>query len=233
MKKRTLIPLLGISAFFVATFFTACYPGDDVSYSDLDLVTTAYDDQFDFKQAQTYYMYDSVVHIKDTLDDDNNVELGREFDDMILDLVKTNMSDYGYTLVTDPENNHPDLYLTVSAMASKNYVVYQYYPYYYWGWGWGWYYKDASETKGADYYGGWWGYYPPYWGGGYVTSYTVGSLIMNMHDVRDATPETDSIPTVWIGDINGLLGSSASTTQNRLDYNINKAFEQSPYLKNN
>ncbi|MCF8366254.1 MAG: DUF4136 domain-containing protein, partial [Bacteroidales bacterium] len=79
-----------------------------------------------------------------------------------------------------------------------------------------------------------WGwYYPPYWGGSYVTSYTVGTLIINMHDVRNATTVTDSIPTIWNCAINGLLGSSTSTTQNRLDYNINQGFKQSSYLQTN
>jgi hypothetical protein len=111
-------------------------------------------------------------------------------------------------------------------MATKNYSVYYYYPYYYYGWGWGWYYKNT------DYY--WWGgYYPPYWGGSYVTSYTVGTIILNMHDVKDATPETDSIPNLWVGALNGVMGSSASTTKNRLEYNINQAFKQSEYLKIN
>jgi len=226
MKRRTLFTLLGVTGLFISAFFTSCYPGDDVSYSDLDLVTTAYDKEMDFSQLQTYYLYDSVVHIKDTLDDDSNVDISRAFDDMILNLVKQNMADYGYQAVVDPQNNPPDVALTVSAMATKNTYVYYYYPYYYWGWGWGGYYKTTD-------YWGWGGYYPPYWGGGYVTSYTIGSLIMNMHDVRDATPETDSIPILWTGDINGLLGSSASTTESRLNYNINKAFEQSPYLKLN
>ena len=225
MKRRTLFALLGVTGLFISAFFTSCYPGDDVSYSDLDLVITAHDQDMDFNQLNSYYLFDSVVHIIDTLDEESNVEISRQFDGMILNLVKQNMNDYGYDLVEDPQNNPPDVALTVSSMATKNTYVYYYYPYYYWGWGWG-YYKSTA-------YYGWGWYYPPYWGGGYVTSYTIGTLIMNMHDVRDATPETDSIPTIWTGDINGLLGSSASTTESRLNYNINKAFEQSPYLKLN
>lgn len=229
MKKRTLFTLIGASGFFISVLFTACYPGEELSYSDLDLVATAYDQKADFTAFKTYYMPDSIVHLKDTLNLDNNVDISRAFDSYILDLVRTNMGNYGYTLEADPEDNPPDLFLTVSAMATENYSVYYYYPYYYYGWGWGWYYKN---TENADYYG-WGGYYPPYWGGAYVTSYTSGSLIMNMHDVHNATADTDSIPIVWIGGINGLIGSSTQTTANRLEYNINQAFTQSPYLKTN
>ncbi len=225
MNKRSFITLSAFAVLFVSVFFTSCYPGDDVSYADLDLVSTAYDQEFDYGQLKTYYLYDSVVHIKDTLDEDANVDLSRDFDKQILGLVKDNMNAYGYTFEADPENNQPDVAITVSAMATKNTYVYSYYPYYYWDWGWGWYYKNT------DYYGGWGWYYPPYWGGTYVSSYTVGTLIMNMHDVRNATAETDSVPTIWTGDINGLLGAGAASTQQRLDYNINQAFTQSPYLK--
>ena len=221
--------MAGFAGLMITILLSSCYPGDDVTYSDLDLVTTAYDEEIDFQQLQSYYLYDSVVHIKDTLDEDNNVDISREFDDLILDLVKQNMTDYGYAREEDPENNKPEVIVTVSAMATRNIAVYYYYPYYYWGWGWGWYYKN---TKNTDYYGWGW-YYPPYWGGSYITSYTVGTLVINMHDVRNATSETDSIPTVWTADINGLLGSSAATTQNRLEYNINQAFNQSEYLRQN
>jgi len=226
MKRRTLFTLLGVAGLFISAFFTSCYPGDDVSYSDLDLVITAHDQDMNFSQLNSYYLYDSVVHIKDTLDEDSNVDISREFDGLILNLVKENMNDYGYNYEEDPETNKPDVVVTVSAMASKNTYVYYYYPYYYYGWGWGWYYKDT------EYYGWGW-YYPPYWGGAYVTSYTVGTLIINMHDVRNATSITDTIPTLWNCAINGLLGSSSSTAINRLDYNINQGFKQSTYLQTN
>jgi hypothetical protein len=211
-----------MTVFALFALLHGCYPSDSVSYSDLDIVTTAYDTEFDFPETKTWYLYDSIVHLKDTLNPSNNVDLSREFDDLILDRIADNMDNYGYTRELDPEANPPDLVFTVSVMATKNFLVYNYYPWYYWDWGWGWYYKSSN----------YWGYYyPPYWGGTYVTSYTVGTLIMNMYDVRNATAETDSIPKVWNGDINGLLGSSASTTQRRLEVNIDQAFEQSSYLK--
>ncbi len=208
-------------ALIIATLY-ACYPGDTVTYADLDLVATAHDTDFDFTQVKTYYLYDSIVHLKDTLNPENNVDLSRQFDDFILDMVRNNMTAYGYVRETDPENNAPDLVFTLKAMGTKNYFVYSYYPSYYWDWGWGWYYKNT------DY---WYPYYPPYWGGTYITSYEVGSLIFGLHDVRNVTPTTDSIPIIWNADINGLLGSTAATLERRLEYGVNQAFEQSPYLK--
>jgi hypothetical protein len=53
---------------------------------------------------------------------------------------------------------------------------------------------------------------------------------MMMHDITELQQETDTIPVVWLGTINGLLGSNSNDTKNRLEYNINEAFKQSPYL---
>jgi len=221
-KKIQLTVILAFLA-FTGMFFASCYPSDSVSYSDLDLVGTLYDDEIDFKEFQTYVVPDTIVHLIDTTDDDNNVELGRDFDDQILNLVNQNMIDYGYVKETDPENNPPDIVLTVSATATENSQVWYWYPYY-WGWYWPYY-------KGTDY---WWGYYPPYWGGGsYVTTYTTGTIIMDMLNLKEyggLPPENDTLHSVWVGTINGLIGSSSSTTTNRLNYTINQAFEQSPYL---
>lgn len=222
MNKHLLtLSKISVMALIITGLF-ACYPDETVTYSDLDLVATSHDADFNFTQVKTYYLYDSVVHLKDTLNPENNVDLSRQFDQNILDMVRQNMTNYGYVLETEPESNSPDLIFTVKAMGTRNYFAYSYYPWYYWDWGWGWYYKSA------DY---WYPYYPPYWGGTYVTSYEVGTLIFGLHDVRNATPTTDSIPVIWNADINGLLGSTAATLEKRLEYGINQSFEQSPYLK--
>lgn len=222
MKKHLLIlSKLSVMALIMYGLY-ACYPDETVTYSDLDIVVTAHDADFNFTDVKTYYLYDSVIHLKDTLNPENNVDLSRQFDQDILEMVRQNMANYGYLLESDPEDNAPDLIFTVKAMGTKNYFAYSYYPWYYWDWGWGWYYKSA------DY---WYPYYPPYWGGTYITSYEVGTLIFGLYDVRNATSATDSIPIIWNADINGLLGSTAATLERRLEYNINQAFEQSPYLK--
>jgi hypothetical protein len=223
MKTKLRFFNAAVALMFIAIGFTACYPGDDVSYSDLDLLITDYDVKTNFASLSTYYMPDSVVHLKDTLDPSSNVDVSHDLDDFVLQKVRANMSAYGYTAEAEPSIHKPDIFLTVSVMATKNYNVYYYYPYY-WGWGWGWYYKSTD-------YWGW--YYPPGWGGTYVTSYTVGTLVMTMHDIRNATATTDTIPTIWTGAMNGLLGSSSSATKNRVEYNIDQAFTQSPYLKIN
>jgi len=57
---------------------------------------------------------------------------------------------------------------------------------------------------------------------------------MSMNDLRNVDAENDSIRVVWLGAINGLLGeTNKADIMNRLEYNIDKAFDQSSYLKQN
>lgn len=233
MEKKIQLTVILVFMAFTGMFLASCYPTDDVSYSDLDLVATIYDEDQNFNDFKTYIVPDTIVHLVDTVNEDNNVDITRQYDQYILNLVNQNMVNYGYVKETDPENNPPDVILAISAMASTNYNVWSWYPYYWYGYpGWGWYWP----YKGTDYWYGWYPGYPGYGGGTYVTSYTVGTIIMNMQDMtnyQNINPETDTIPTVWLGAINGLMGSSSTTTTNRLDYTINEAFTQSPYLKIN
>ncbi len=215
-------------AMMAMLFLSSCYPGDTVSYADLDLVTTVYDTKTNFQELSTFVMPDTIIQLKDTLNTGNNTNISRAYDNMILGRIKQNMLDNGFVVATDPENNPPDVILTISAMATTTTTVWYDYPYY-WGWygGWGWYYKSTG------YYPYWYPYYP--WGGAtYISSYTTGTLLMSMNDLRNVDAQNDSIPVIWLGAINGLLGeTNKADVVNRLQYNIDKAFEQSSYLKQN
>lgn len=231
MEKKIQITVLLVFMAFAGMFLASCYPSDSVTYSDLDVVGTLYDTEKDFKTLKTYALPDTIIHLVDTTDESNNVDISRKYDDQILSLVNQNMLDYGYTEEMDPLNNKPDVVVTVSAMATKNYNVWYWYPYYWYGYpGWGWY----KSTENTDYWYGWYPGYPTYPGWGTtVTSYTTGTILINMMDLSGfATidPEVDTIPIAWYAGINGLMGSSTSNTQSRIDYTINQAFEQSPYL---
>jgi hypothetical protein len=228
MMKKILLTISGLMATVAIMLLSSCYPGDTVSYADLDLVTTVYDTKTNFQELSTFVMPDTIIQLKDTLNTSNNTDLSRAYDDLILGRIKQNMLDNGFVEATDPENNPPDVILTISAMATTTTTVWYDYPYY-WGWygGWGWYYKSTG------YYDYWYPYYP--WGGAtYITSYSSGTLLMSMNDLRNVDAENDSIRVVWLGAINGLLGeTNKADIMNRLEYNIDKAFDQSSYLKQN
>ncbi len=221
--KKLISPLVPLGAILI--IISSCYPNNGTVYpSSLDTVLTLYDESVDFTQYKTYALPDSIVDVGDP-DDRDYVELTDKFDDDILNKVKSNLDALGYTQEPNPETNGADVFIFVSKVASKNYEAYSWWGY--WGW-----------------YPGW-GYYPPYgpgwnpwypWGGSTVVyTYTVGSILIDMFDPEKHDEANKTIGDVWRAGINGQLdsGSSDAATLERLNKNIDQAFEQSQYLKTN
>ncbi len=221
MKQRRLhgiillIPLIGL--------LSGCYP-DKLDYVDeYDLAGTLYDEGADFQSYATFHVVDTVIHLTEDGKDDPN--LNREHDEFILETIRQNMLDYGYTQVASPDSlNRPDVELLVQVTSQDFYTYYSYW-YNYWGWypGWGWWYPP-----------GWGGWYPGYpWYPGYISSYSTGTLIVEMLDTEIQPEPLDRPGMVWAGVINGLLSGNVQNTRARLDKQLNQLFVQSPYLKQN
>ena len=199
----------------VMLVINACYPGGADFVDQLDVVSTNYDDEFDFTPEITYSLPDCVVEIDDEDFDNPGNEIpdciSQQFSDEILKKIRENMTSYGFQEV-DVEDD-PDLIFLVSAMETTN-LYYFYNP----GWWWG-------------YYPGWgpgWGWYYPY-PPSYVTSYTTGTVLMQISDPDGI--EDERVPIHWNGIINGLLQGSNSSILSRIDRNVDQAFAQSPYLQ--
>ena len=198
--------------FYIAALglLQACYPSEDFFVEELDLVVTNYDQDEDYARFATFAVPDSVVRIGG----DGTEEEG-PFDELMLDLVRTNMQALGYVEETDPENNTPDLVVLVELLITDNTVVAPCWP----GWG-------------------WWSGWPPYWGPGWcggwpwvpVGSYTTGTVILDMIDVDGADMDEETFPIIWNGIINGLVTGSDASLESRIRTNINQAFDQSSYL---
>ncbi|MCK5068573.1 MAG: DUF4136 domain-containing protein [Bacteroidales bacterium] len=207
-----LIPLMGL--------LTGCYP-DKIDYVDeYDLAGTMFDEDADFSSYLTFHVLDTVMHLTEDKEDDPN--LSREHDEFILEEIRQNMRDAGYTEMVSPDSlNMPDLEIFVQVMSSDFYTYYSYwYDYWYWYPGWGYWYP------------GWGGWYPGYpWYPGYVSSYSTGTLIVEMLDTEATLDATDRPGMVWAGIVDGLLTNNTSNTKARLDKQINQLFEQSPYLQ--
>jgi len=206
-------------AFSLAGLLSGCYP-DKIDYVDeYDLAGTMYDEEADFSSFTSFHVIDTIMHV--TGDDEDDPNLGRENDEFILNLIRQNMLDLGYTEMANPDSlNRPDLELLVNAMTSDYYTYYSYW-YSYWGWygGWGYWYPG-------------WGYpgYPWYPGGGYYYSYSTGTLAIEMLDnTVEGGFELDRPDVVWVGLVDGILTSGSS--QGRLEKQINQVFTQSPYLQ--
>jgi hypothetical protein len=201
----------------VIVFITGCYP-DKIDYVDeYDVAGTKYDEEAVFSSYTTFHVLDTIMHLTDDGEDDPNFT--RQFDDLIIGLMRDNMIANGYTEMANPDSlNMPDLLLFVEALSSD---YYQYYG----GWGGYW-----------GYYPGW-GYpgypwYPSYpWYPTYVTSYSTGTLLVEMMDSKSYDPENNSAGMVWLGAVDGLLSSNKSGTRTRLEKQINQLFIQSEYLQ--
>jgi hypothetical protein len=195
MKKNMILLL------FAFILMVSCYPDKPLYYSDLDLVFTNYEKDFDFMSKGTYAIPDKIVKITGNLNDGESPEYIKEpYNSEILQTIESNMTAMGWTKAVDPES--ADLALLPAVWT--NTTVYYWYDY------WCWYY-----------------YYYCGWGYSYqaVSSYTTGTLVMALVAAGDDYVDPSG---VWVAACNGLL--SGAYDVKRVNTAINQAFEQSPYL---
>lgn len=215
-KINYFIILLGI---IILTY--GCYPGGPEYYSDLDLVSTDYSPAYwDNKDPfpKTYYMADSLGYIIDEDNPDNNDTIIFNDNKVVLEQIEMNMTALNYTrLDTIDEFNQPDLVLFSQVLVVKVTYGGYYDPWYPW-WG-----------------GGYYPYYPGY-GYGYVPfyySFSVGTVVIEMIDYASVDHVDKTFDVVWVVGIDGLLRESTNTNQQVVRDQIDKAFDNSPYLNGN
>ena len=210
--KKIILSFLAI--FLIPTsviLIEGCYPNNDITIEDSDIVFTTYNDSVNYGALSTYFMPDTVLPI---VDPDDPEDYSNPYQSLMLNTVASNMAAYGYTRV-DTTGNTPDVAVVLSVVTTTNVNVGWYYPY--WGYGWG-------------YWGGW--YYPYYPPIPYYTSYTTGTLVINMFHRQIVG--TDTITTqYWSAASNGILESSTSNMENRIKSVIDQAFIQTPQIKTN
>jgi len=199
--KHLVAPILGLGM-----LLAACHPSGAENISDLDTVATTHDATFDFAGAKTYSLPDRVVFITDSNPGGNPDRLPPDLEQLILGTINNEMTAIGYQQVNITQNPH--LTMTVGALKITNVSVY----YGYWCGYWGWYYPCYP-------------YYPPVVG---VSSYTVGSLIIDM--APNGTTSGNQYRGVWTAVIRGIQTGNNNTDRTRLVNGISQAFIQSPYL---
>jgi len=151
-KLRTAGIVLAVLIFGVASFLVACYPGDPLSVSDTDVVTTFYDKSEDFTTKMTYARPDIVIEIKgDSIDFS-----GTPNDLTIMNRIDANMAALGYTKV---DSSTADVIIG-AAVTTQDWV--------------------SGGCYGG--YWGWWGYPGWGWCYPVTYTYTTGTLIMVMWD---------------------------------------------------
>ena len=214
MKRLLFLSFIGL----FAQFLVSCYPGGADNVEEMDVAITNYDKNADFTKYTTFSLPDTIVYFVAKGETPNH-----EFDAQILQLVKDNFTQLGYSYIepTSEEDQQPSFIVTVSAFSNVNYYYGSDYWYNYWGWypGWNWY--------------GWdWPYFRPYypWGPVNVFSYRSGSIVIDMLDPSNVNESSNQVPVLWSGIADGIIAGSASSIQQRAEKQINQCFAQSPYL---
>jgi hypothetical protein len=208
--------LIGLPA--LAVLSMGCHPDEPTAPAQLDVVATAHDDTVNFASIGTFVMPDSVVAIVPPESVLTALPFDHTYDRLILDSVAAKLTALGYARLPsfDP-GNPPDIAVLIRGIAVRNTDVYVSYPW--WGY-WGWY--------------GWPCCYGPGWGVGYpivtATQYDVGSIVIDMWDLRRSDPSAQTVPDIWTAVLRGLLEGSAADAPTRIDIAIDRAFSQSPYL---
>ena len=200
--KHLVPPILGI-----CLLLAACHPTGAQYVTDLDTVATSFDPNFDFATPTTYQLPTSIPFI--TGDQDPAVRppdvLPADLTALILSTLDTEMTAQGYVNIGN-SHSAPDLKVTAAALKVTNISYY----YQYWCGYWGFYYSPCYP------------YYPPV----AVSSYTVGSLIVELTPFPgDATD--NRVPGVWTAIIRGVVTGNQSTDRSRLVNGISQAFSQS------
>lgn len=201
----------GVALLVLATgFFTACesYPDENDYVTEQLVAITAYNPDANFKTGQSYWVADSVTYISA----DNTIERVNVNTDSRLESLRSTIEqtikDHGMTLATSKEAATVGVTLT---LAKENNIIVSY-P-------WWWY--------GNCYYYFWGcGYYPyyPYSYPTVVGGYQVGTLTMDMFDIKDS-----DVKAMWTGIVRGLLISGRTDAE--VKSAINDCFNQTPALK--
>ena len=166
MKRLLFLSFIGL----FAQFLVSCYPGGADNVEEMDVAITNYDKNADFTKYTTFSLPDTIVYFVAKGETPNH-----EFDAQILQLVKDNFTQLGYSYIepTSEEDQQPSFIVTVSAFSNVNYYYGSDYWYNYWGWypGWNWIW---GPTWGP----GWGPSYP--WYPVTVYSYRSGSIVIDM-----------------------------------------------------
>ncbi len=214
MKRKLILyknRLLHFSILSLIGMLVSCNPQGAEVVEDLDMVGTAFSKNFDFSRVRTYYMPNEVLTIVDSSNQSSNVFLNTAFNQSILRQIATNLNSLGYTrLDTVTATQRPDVFVQVATLATTNTNIYydQWWDY------WGGYYSPYYPSYG---YGPGFSPYPRL----YASSYTTGTLIIEMTDPNNANVNANRIPSVWMASFQGLLSGSANSFQTRIEYGIN------------
>jgi len=158
-----------------------------------------------FKPLSSYYL-DPTVEVWH----DGEQQAPAAFPSGAAQIINTRMTAYGYTAGTPPPiGGVPGASVGLRASYFQNTFSY----YYSGGW--------------CTIYWGWYGCYPTW---GYAGSYSTGTVVLVMTDLRTNPPgPNDQRPILWVSGLYSVLQGQVTDTAN-FSSALTKAFDQSPYL---
>jgi hypothetical protein len=185
-------------------------PLDNITEEESRIYITNRDSSANFSTYKTYSIVDSVSVI------DNNRFAGKQttsWDLAIIAALRSAMESRGFVRVDKAQS--PDLGINISRLYSTT----------------------TNLVNLSDYYGGYGGYYDPYyWGyGGYNYYFppaygyyqsTEAMASIDILDLKNASG-SGSIKGVW----NGLIRGSGIFNSNTVNSQVTALFDQSPYIK--
>jgi Domain of unknown function (DUF4136) len=207
------VRLLGATV-AMAVLMPACYATDynSVATNPSGVVITVVDRGPALVTARTFALPDTVVEIpvgSNTLD--------HVSDQQIVANVRAHMVALGWQDVGINPAATPDVILLIAAAT-----------------------RIETGVAYVDWFGAWG--YLPYWGpsvdGGWIWgvpagavpyAFQAGTILISMLDRRSPNPTLRSIPLLWSAGIDGVVTTTANTTERALA-GIDQAFVQSPYL---
>ncbi len=188
----------------LAILLAGCTPGGPESESDLGMVVTAKIPGAEYGDLQTFAMPDTVLILD--VDDSTAEPVDPTYNPVILEELRAQMVAAGFQDVSpDTATVTPDVWVICGAIQSEV-----------------WYYSYDS--------GYWWGYYPP---PATVQNFTQGTVLWQLMDMRavQGGGANDTIASIWLAGVNGVLQKSESTTESGIRTGIRQAFTQSPYIQ--
>jgi hypothetical protein len=207
---KRLLP--GIAVMLLIMTGCAKEPLDNLTSDEARLYITNRNDSVSFASYGTFRITDSVAVISNNQLQEH---ARTSYDAQLIEAVASQLTQKGYTRVQ--AGTTPDIGITINRI-----------------------YNDYSGVISyPDYWGGFGGYWDPfYWGypgygyyfPGIIGTYTVtdGAVSIDMFDVKNAA-SNNSLRFLW----NGLIRGSGTFVQGTVNSSVQALFDQSPYLTRN
>lgn len=187
-------------------------PLNHINDDESRLYITNHDSTADFAAYHTFSVADSVAVI---VNNQLKEKSTNAFDQQLISETISRMEQQGYTWVSRDDN--PDLVINISRVYNDYTGLIDY----------------------SNYYGGYYGYFDPYYWGypGYswyfppiygVYTLRDGGINLDMFDAKDAQA-TGELRLVW----NGLIRGTGTFNEANILGNIRSLFDQSSYLRSN